>query len=72
MILIHFIILRLSLADRECKYLTSFGKINIGNKSNDIIRVSLLPAISWDYLEQRSNKTLLRNPGKNPGGNHIL
>ena len=57
---------------RECSKIPSFGKITIENKSSEIIRVSLIPAISWNYHEQRTNKTLLRNPVKTIGGNHIL
>ena len=56
----------------ECSRILSFGKITIKNKSDEIIRVSLIPAVNWNYHEQRTNKTLVRNPDKTFGGNHIL
>ena len=56
----------------DCSKIPSFGKITIENKSKEIIRVSLIPAISWNYHEQRTNKTLLRDPDQTIGGSHIL
>ena len=56
---------------RECSKTPSYGKITIENKSNEIIRVSLIPAISWNYHEKRTNNTILRQPDKAFGGNHI-
>merc|ERR1712131_184102 len=56
----------------ECSKIPSFGKITIENKSDEIIRVNLVPVISWNYVEQRTNQTMLRNPDKTFGGNHIL
>ena len=56
----------------KCSKIPSFGKITIENKSDEIIRVSLVPVISWNYMEQRTNQTMLRNPDKTFGGNHIL
>ena len=62
----------LKILSRKCSKIPSIGKITIENKSNEIIRVGIIPAISWNYHEQRTNKTLLRNPEKTIGGNHIL
>ena len=56
----------------ECSRILPVGKITIENKSNEIIRVNLVPVINWDYMEQRTNKTMMRNPDETFGGNHIL
>ena len=50
----------------------TYGTIRILNNSTDLIRVILTPAISWEYYEQRTNKTLARNLDKTIGGNHIM
>ena len=55
----------------KCSRELPYGKIVIENKSNEIIRVTLEPSINWDYFEQRTNKTLSRNPDKTIGGNII-
>ena len=54
----------------EC--VPSYGKIMIENKSAEVIRVTLSPAINWNYYEYRTNHTLVRNPGKITGGNIIM
>ena len=51
---------------------TNYGKIMIENKSAEVIRVTLSPAINWNYYERRTNETLVRNPGKITGGNIIM
>ena len=55
-----------------CFKAPTYGTITILNNSADLIRVILTPAISWDYYEQRTNKTLVRNLDKAIGGNHIM
>ena len=55
-----------------CYKAPSYGTVTIQNNSNDLMRVILTPAISWDYYEQRTNKTLVRNLDKAIGGNHIM
>ena len=55
-----------------CNKVPTYGTITILNNSSDLIRVILTPAISWDYYEQRTNKTLVRNLDKAIGGNHIM
>ena len=57
---------------RECTQTPNYGKITIKNKSSVVIRVTLSPAINWNYYEQRTNRTLLRNPDKITGGNIIM
>ena len=57
---------------RESSQTPNYGKITITNKSNAVIRVTLSPAINWNYYEQRTNRTLLRNPDKITGGNIIM
>ena len=60
------------LSIRECTQTPNYGKITIKNKSTVVIRVTLSPAINWNYYEQRTNRTLLRNPDKITGGNIIM
>ena len=55
-----------------CSKVPSYGTITLLNNSTDLIRVVLTPALSWDYYEQRTNKTLVRNLDKAIGGNHIM
>ena len=55
-----------------CSKVPTYGKITILNNSTDLIRVILTPAISWEYYEQRTNKTLARNLDQAIGGNHIM
>lgn len=50
----------------------NYGKIMIENKSADVIRVTLSPAINWNYYEHRTDQTLVRNPTKITGGNIIM
>ena len=57
---------------RKCSKPPTLGKISIENQSKEIIRVSIIPAISWNYHEQRTTDTLLRNRDHASGGNHIL
>lgn len=55
-----------------CFKIPTYGTITLLNNSTNLIRVVLTPAISWDYYEQRTNKTLVRNLDKAIGGNHIM
>ena len=56
---------------RECSKLPTFGKITVENKLNEVIRVSLSPEINWNYYEQRTNRTLSKNPETSVGGKNI-
>ena len=58
-------------SQRECSKLPTFGKITVENKLNEVIRVSLSPAINWNYYEQRTNRTLSKNPETSAGGKYI-
>ena len=55
---------------RECS--STFGKITMVNKAFSTVRVTLSPSINWNYYEQRTNQTLLKNPDKITGGNIIM
>ena len=57
---------------RESSQTPNYGKITITNKSKEVLRVTLSSAINWNYHEQRTNRTLLRNPDKITGGNIIM
>ena len=70
MIFLWLIIALLSI--RECTQTPNYGKITIENKSNSVIRVTLTPAINWNHYEQRTNRTLSRNPDKITGENIIM
>ena len=56
---------------REWSKLPSFGKITIENKLKEVIRVTLSPAINWNYYEKRTNRTLSKNPETSVGGTYI-
>ena len=56
---------------RECSKISTVGKITVKNEISDVIRIVLSPAINWNYYEQRTNRTLSKNPVKSVGGNYI-
>ena len=57
---------------RESSQTPNYGKITIRNKSNVPIRVTLSPAINWNYYEQRTNRTVHISTDKITGGNIIM
>ena len=68
--ILKFVFLLL-LCQRECSKIPTVGRITITNKITNVIRVTLAPAVNWNYYETRTNQTISKNPEKLVGGNYV-